>query len=86
VDPDSGEWDSMNIALSPDLETALNKLAQRQGVSPEALVLEALRERFLGPRVLPVPQDEWERRLLAGVKNYGVSLPNSVLSRDELYD
>jgi hypothetical protein len=32
------------------------------------------------------PQDEWERRLLAAAVDCGVSLPNSALSSDELYD
>ncbi|MDZ4684624.1 MAG: hypothetical protein SH850_05995 [Planctomycetaceae bacterium] len=76
----------MVINLTPQLETALNEQAQRRGVTPEALALEALRERF-GPRPLPFePQDEWERQLLAIAIDCGVSLPDTALSSDGLYD
>jgi hypothetical protein len=76
----------MVITLEPDLETALNDLARKQGVAPEVLVLNALRERFL-PRRLPIePRDEWERRLLEVGTDCGVSLSNEALSREQLYD
>jgi predicted DNA-binding antitoxin AbrB/MazE fold protein len=32
------------------------------------------------------PQDEWERRLLAAAKDCGVSLPDSAVSSDGLYE
>ena len=52
----------MVINFSPELEVALIEKARRQGIAPEVLVLDALRERFLvGPSTAP-PQDEWERR------------------------
>jgi hypothetical protein len=76
----------MMIDLDPKLEAALNDVARQQGLTPEALALSVLRERFLGPTAVPEPQDEWERRLLAMAKDCGVSLPNSALSREELYD
>ena len=76
----------MEIALGPELETALTALARRRGVTPEDLALDALRERFLvaAPRV--VPQDEWERRVLGAASDCGVSLPHAALSSEEIYD
>ena len=40
----------MVITLGPELEKTLNDLAQQEGVSPEVLALEALRERSLPRR------------------------------------
>jgi hypothetical protein len=76
----------MTITLSPELEVALTAAAQRQGVAPNALALNVLRERFLAPAPAIQPQDEWERRLLRLAKNCGVSLPDEALSREELYE
>jgi hypothetical protein len=76
----------MTITLDPGLEAALNELAQRQGVAPDVLALNVLRERFLTPAPAIQPQDEWERRLLGLAKNCGVSLSDEALSREELYE
>jgi hypothetical protein len=78
----------MVIALSPELEAALGELARRRGIAPEELAIEALRERFLtSATAAPVrPQDEWERRLLGVATDCGVSLPDSALSREGLYE
>ena len=76
----------MVINLNPQLEAALNEQAQRRGVGPEALALEALQERFL-PKVADFePRDEWERKLFGAAIDCGVSVPHSALSSDELYD
>lgn len=75
----------MVITLEPDLESALNDLAHKQGVAPEVLALDALRERFLLPALLQ-PRDEWERRLLAAATDCGVTLSDAALSREEMYD
>jgi hypothetical protein len=76
----------MVITLGPDLEAALNDQARKQGVAPEVLALNALREHFL-PRALPIePRDEWERGLLEAASDCGVSLSNEDLSRENLYD
>jgi hypothetical protein len=75
----------MVITLEPELEAALNEAARRQGVAPEVLALNALRERFLAASVLQ-PRDEWERGLLGLAKDCGVSLSDEALSREELYD
>jgi hypothetical protein len=47
------------------------------------------RERFVidfRPAPPIQPQDEWERRLLAVAKDCGVSLPDSAVSSEGLYD
>jgi hypothetical protein len=76
----------MVINLTPDLEAALREEARRRGVPPENLALDALRERFL-PRVRPVvPRDDWERSLFGAALDCGVSVPDSALSSDGLYE
>ena len=76
----------MVITLTPDLEAALNDAVRKQGVSPETLALNVLRERFV-PRVYDLePRDEWERQLLSIGIDCGVSLSNEALSREGLYD
>jgi hypothetical protein len=76
----------MVITLGPELEAALNQAARQQGVSPEVLALNALRERFLNPGSWLQSRDEWERGLLAAARDWGVSLPDSALSSEGLYD
>ena len=76
----------MVISPEPELEAALNELARRQGVDPEVLVLNALRQRFLGRASALQPRDEWERRLLGLARDCGVSLPDSALSREAIYE
>ncbi len=75
----------MVITLDSELETALKEKANRQGIAPEDLALKALRKQFLAAADLQ-PRDEWERGLLASVRNWGVSLSDSAPSREELYD
>jgi hypothetical protein len=76
----------MVITLGPDLEAALSEVAHTQGVAPETLALETLRERFLAAPVRLQPRDEWERGLLNAARDCGVSLPDSALSSEGLYD
>jgi predicted transcriptional regulator len=75
----------MVITLGPELEAALNEVARRQGVAPDVLAVNALRERFLAAAALQ-PLDEWERGLLEAARDCGVSLPDSALSSEGLYD
>jgi hypothetical protein len=76
----------MVINVTPQLEAALNEQARQRGVTPEILVLDALQDRFL-PQVAPVePQDDWERRLFETAIDCGVSVPDSALSSDGLYE
>jgi len=50
------------------------------------LALDALRDRFL-PKVPPVePRDDWERKLFGAAIDCGVSVPDSALSSDGLYE
>ena len=75
----------MTLTLEVDLEAALNEQARRQGVAPEVLAVNALRERFLVAAALQ-PRDEWERGLLEAARDCGVSLSNSALSSEGLYE
>jgi hypothetical protein len=76
----------MVITLGPELEAALNEAARRRGLAPEAIAIAALRERFLGLAASLQPQDEWERGLLEAARDCGVSLPDSALGSEGLYD
>lgn len=76
----------MEITLTAELENALQAAAKARGVAPEALAIDALRERFLRNGSSIQPQDEWERDLLGASRECGVSLPNSALSSEGIYD
>jgi hypothetical protein len=76
----------MVITLGPDLESALNDLARQQGVAPEVLALNALRERFLAPALRVQPRDEWERRLLEAATDCGVALSHEAVGSEGLYE
>jgi hypothetical protein len=76
----------MVINLGTELEAALNEAATQRGVAPEVLAINTLRERFLGVAWSLQPQDEWERGLLDAARSCGVSLPDSALSSEGLYD
>ena len=76
----------MVITLEPELEAALKQAALRRGVAPDPLVLDALRQRFLHGAAPAVPHDEWELRLLGMARECGVSLPDTALSRQALYE
>ena len=67
------------------MEAALSEAARRQGVGPEVLAVNALQDRFLAAAALQ-PRDDWERSVLALARDCGVSLSDSALSREELYD
>jgi hypothetical protein len=76
----------MVITLGAELEAALSEAARRQGVAPEVLAVNALRERFLGLTSALQPRDEWERGLLEAARDCGVSLPDAALSSEGLYE
>ncbi len=76
----------MVITLPQELAAALSEQARRSGVDPEALALDALRERFPPASAGLEPRDEWERRLLEAATDCGVSLSNEALSREEMYE
>ena len=76
----------MVIQLSPQLAASLNEHARQRGVAPETLAQDTLRERFL-PKIQPVePRDDWERKLFGAAIDCGVSVPDSALSSDGLYE
>lgn len=74
----------MVITLPPPLELALATQARRRGVSPEALIVDVLWNRLLP--AWPTAEDEWERRLFGAAIDCGVSVPDSALSSDGLYE
>jgi hypothetical protein len=76
----------MSITLDAELEARLKELAEKQGTSPEALAMSALRQKFLETIRIPEPQDEWERRLLSIATDCGVSLPNEAFLAENLYE
>ena len=76
----------MVIHISTELEAALLESARRQGIAPEVLAQDALRERFLAAPSMVQPRSEWERRLFSAASDCGVSLPDSALSSDGLYE
>jgi hypothetical protein len=47
---------------------------------------EGTRVRIIAAPTPPQPRDEWERRLLALAKDCGVSLADSALRRESLYE
>ena len=75
----------MVITIGPELEAALSERARRQGVAPEVLALNALRNQFLEPAAAQ-PQDDWERRLRAVATDCGVALSDAALGREGMYD
>jgi hypothetical protein len=76
----------MVITVGSELEVALNELARRQGVTPEAAAIEVLRDRLLPPQPQAPTNDEWMRRLREAAIDCGVSLSNEAVSSEGLYD
>ncbi len=76
----------MVITLTPDLETALGEIARRQGVKPEELALQALREFLISSSQAFKPRDEWEHMIVQVGTDCGVSLPHTALSSEGLYE
>ena len=76
----------MVITLGAELEAALNEAARRQGVAPETLALDILRERFVATAAPLEPRDEWERGLLEAARPWGVSLADAALTSEGLYE
>ena len=76
----------MVITLEPDLEASLKVLASKRGVALEVLAVSALRDWFRASVTPLHPRDEWERGLLHAARDWGVSLSNSAVSSEGLYD
>ena len=73
----------MSISLDSELEARLKELAAKQGVTPEALALSALRQRFLKSSE---SEDAWVRLLRSAASDCGVSPPNEAFLAENLYD
>lgn len=76
----------MSITLDPDPEARLKELPAKQGMSPEAVALGALRQQFLQAIPEVVPQDEWERRLFDAAIVCGVSPPLEAMTSEGQYE
>ncbi len=76
----------MIITVDNELEAALTEEARRRGIAAADLALHTLRDQFLTSHPPAQPHDDWERRLLALAKDCGVSLSDTVLSRETLYE
>ena len=80
----------MTITLTSELEKVVLQKAHDQDTTPEAVVLNAIREK-LGLRssdleTILEPRDAWERRLLSVGTSCGVSASDEALSSEGLYD
>lgn len=75
----------MVISISRELETILNEQARRQGVSPQDLALAVLRDRFL-PEPVEDSRDNWERQLRCLSVDCGVSLSDTAVSSEGIYE
>jgi len=76
----------MVLTITPELEAALHEAARRQGIPPEVLAINTLRERFVPPETGLEPRDAWEKGLLEAARDWGISLPDSALSSEGIYD
>ena len=76
----------MILKLDSELEAALNEHAGRRGIAPEDLAIDVLRKQFIASAAPIEPQDEWERQLFGAAIDCGVSVPDSALSSDGLYE
>ncbi len=80
----------MTITLTSDLEKVVLQRARDRATTPEAVVLDAIKEQLgLGrssPLLIPEPRDDWERRLLDVGTPCGVSVSDEALSSEGLYE
>jgi hypothetical protein len=80
----------MTIRLTSDLEELIRKQADERRITPEAMVIDVLREKFLVPSLgAPSPHrpaDDWRARLRRLATHCGVSLSDEAVSSEGLYD
>jgi hypothetical protein len=80
----------MTIRLSSELEQMIQRHAGEQHTTPEALVVEALREKFSSPWYEPsLPHQspsDWNAMLDGLATHCGVSLSDEAVSSEGLYD
>jgi hypothetical protein len=75
----------MEIAFSPDLLEIIEEQARQRGSTPEAVVIDTLRDH-LAPFGQAQPRDDWERMLMQLGRPAGLSLPDKATTRESLYD
>ncbi len=76
----------MVVTLTPELEITLEEMARRQGVSVEDLVRTVLREWVERVAKGNGSANDWVTLVLSAGTDCGVSLPDSALSSDGLYE
>ncbi len=76
----------MTITLGPELEAAVQEWARREGVAPETLVRNAVRDRLAIPVTPSADGDEWERLVREAGSDCGVSLSHAALGSEGLYE
>ncbi len=78
----------MTITLTDDVAVLVAEQAARRQTTPDDVVADVLRGQLahLRPPTLPVPQNEWEARLLRLARPCGVSLSDEAVSSEGLYD
>ena len=81
---------SVTITLTPHLQQAVFERAREQQTTPEAIILDAVREklseRARDDQSQGQPPDEWQKRLRKLASHCGVSLSNEAVSSEGLYD
>ncbi len=79
----------MTIRLEADLEEVIRKHASEQQTTPEAIVMDILREQLSlsrGPSLPHPPAEDWKTRLRRLATHCGVSLSDEAVSSEGLYD
>ncbi|MBX2999126.1 MAG: hypothetical protein KF893_11500 [Caldilineaceae bacterium] len=76
----------MSITLTPELEQAVAKEAERRGTTPESLILDTLHALFVSTQESLEARDEWEANLLRAGTDCQVSLSHEALSSEGLYE
>ena len=79
----------MTIRLESDLEEVIRKHASERYTTPEAIVMDILREKLSilrGPSLPRQPAEDWKMRLRRLPTHCGVSLSDEAVSSEGLYD
>jgi hypothetical protein len=80
----------MTIQIAPELEEMIRRRADERQSTPEALVMDVLREKFARSSSGATPTqyltEDWKARLQRLASHCGVSLSDEALSSEGLYD
>ena len=74
----------ITLNLSEKMVSIIEREARLRELSEEEIVERAIEKIY--PAEINEPQTEFERSLCAMGFSYGVSLPDSAFSREEMYD